>query len=52
VEITGDPPGKIQEYLAADEVVLNPTDCPAVIVTSEAGEVIDPRGGAVVYGES
>ena len=48
LEFAGDPPGKTHEYFAAMEVVLKGTDCPAVMVTSEAGDVIVPRGGAVV----
>jgi hypothetical protein len=51
VEVAGDPPGNTQEYLAAVEVVLKETESPAEIVTSEAGELIVPRGGDVVYGE-
>ena len=47
VEVAGDPWGKTHEYLAAVEFVLKETDWPAVIVTSEAGDVIAPSGGDV-----
>ena len=47
-ELPGDPVGNTHEYFAAVDVVLNETDCPAVIVTSDAGVVIVPRGGVVV----
>ena len=52
MEVAGDPPGKTQEYFAAVEVVLKETEAPAVIVTSDAGEAIAPRGGDVAYGDS
>jgi hypothetical protein len=52
VEVAGEPPGKIQEYLAALEVVLKKTMLPAAIVTSEVGDVIAPSGDVVAYGES
>jgi hypothetical protein len=45
VEVFGDPPGKTQEYCAAVDTVLKETDWPAVIVTSDPGVVIVPRGG-------
>jgi len=48
VEVDGDPPGKIHEYWAAVEVVLKETEPPAMIVVSEAGDVIVPTGGGVV----
>ena len=48
VEVAGEPPGKIQEYLAAVNVVPKVTDWPAVTVASDAGEVMVPRGGVVV----
>ena len=47
VDVIGDPPGKTQEYWAAVEVVLKLTEAPASIITSEAGDVIIPTGGAV-----
>ena len=52
MDLVGEPPGKIHEYL--DAVVVEPkeTDPPAVMVTSEAGEVIAPLGGVVSYGDS
>ena len=52
MEFAGDPPGNTQEYLAAAELVLKETEAPAVIVTSDAGEAIAPRGGDVAYWES
>jgi len=48
VDELGQPPGKIQEYFAAVVAVLNDTDPPAVMVTSDVGEAIVARGGAVV----
>ena len=51
-EVTGEPPGKTQEYLVALEVVLKETMLPAGIVMSEVGDVIAPLGGVVAYGES
>ena len=48
VEVAGDPPGKTHEYLAAVAVLLKETDPPAVMVTSESGDVIAPTGGDVV----
>jgi hypothetical protein len=47
-ELPGDAVGNTQEYLAAVDAVLNETACPAVIVTSDAGVVIVPRGGVVM----
>ena len=47
VEVAGDPLGNTHEYLAALEVVLKNTDPPVVIVVSEAGDEIVPRGGVV-----
>jgi hypothetical protein len=52
VDVAGVPLGKIQEYFAAVVVVLNSTDPPAGIVTSEAGAVMTPTGGRVVNGVS
>ena len=51
-ELAGDPDGNTHEYFAALDVVLNETDCPAVMVTSDAGAAIVPRGGVVLYGVS
>ena len=48
LEVAGDPPGNTHEYFAAMEVVLKAADPPAVMVTSDAGDVIVPRGGDVV----
>ena len=47
-ELAGDPDGNTHEYFAALDVVLNETDCPAVMVTSDAGAAIVPRGGVVL----
>jgi hypothetical protein len=47
VEVAGEPPGKIQEYLAALLLVPKATAVPAGMVTSEAGEPMLPLGGAV-----
>jgi len=48
VEVAGHPPGKIQEYLKADEVVPKLTELPATIVRLDAGELIVADGGVVV----
>ena len=47
VEVAGDPPEKIHEYLEAMVLVPNATVPPADMVTSEAGAAIAPAGGAV-----
>src|SRR5712671_2039577 len=52
VEVAGEPLGKIHPYFVATVLVPKKTEPPAVIVVSEAGEVIAPSGGAVAYGES
>jgi hypothetical protein len=52
LELDGDPPGNTHEYLAAVEAVLNATELPAVMVISEAGVAIVPRGGGVANDES
>jgi len=52
VEVAGDPPGKIQEYLADVVVVPKDTECPAPMVVSEAGDEMIPFGADVVYGDS
>jgi hypothetical protein len=52
VEVAGDPPGNIHEYLAAVELVLKETEEPAVIVVLDVGEEIAPRGGEVAFVES
>ena len=51
LELAGDPPGNTHEYFAAVEVVLNATELPAVMVTSETGESIAPCGAGAAYGE-
>jgi hypothetical protein len=48
VDVAGEPPGNIHEYFAAVLVVANDTEPPAVIVTSDTGELIVPAGGAAV----
>ena len=48
VDVAGVPPGKIHEYFVAVLVVAKDTVPPAVIVTSDAGELIVPAGGAAV----
>jgi len=52
VDVAGEPPGNTHEYFVAVEVVLKETEEPAVIIASEAGEEIVPRGGVPAYGES
>ena len=49
VDVAGDPPGKTHEYLEAMVLVPNATAAPADMLTSEAGAVIAPAGGAVEY---
>src|SRR5580765_3694957 len=48
VEVDGVPPGKIHEYLVAVVAESKDTVEPALIVTSFAGELIEPDGGADV----
>jgi hypothetical protein len=47
-DTAGVPPGNTHEYLEAVLVVLKETEPPALIVTSVAGELIVPSGGAAV----
>src|SRR5579871_696226 len=47
VDVPGEPPGKTHEYCAALVLVSNGTLPPAVIHTSEAGDVMAPLGGVV-----
>ena len=49
MEVVGEPPGKIHEYFAAVVLVLKTTEPPAGMVTSEAGDVIAPDGGEVLW---
>ena len=49
VDVRGDPPGKIHEYLdAVAEEPLKETDAPSVSVTPDVGEVMVPVGGVDV----
>jgi hypothetical protein len=52
VELPGEPPGNTQEYWAAPDAAPKKTDPPALIVTSDAGEVIVPSGGGPANGDS
>ena len=52
VDVAGDPPGNTHEYFAEVVVVPKFTDCPAPIVTSEAGDPMVPFGAEVEYGDS
>jgi hypothetical protein len=47
VEVVGVPPGKIHEYCEAVVLLPKETDPPAGIVTSDAGDAIEPDGGVV-----
>jgi hypothetical protein len=47
-DVAGLPPGNTQVYLDALLVVLKETEPPALIVTSVAGALIVPAGGAAV----
>ena len=50
VEVAGEPPGNTHEYAAAVVELLKKTEPGPVSVAFDAGELIVPRGAAVLYG--